>query len=97
VLVHRVEAKQRPLGEPVKAIGPVVLEFVVETDGTVGSVRVVRSTHPIVDAAWVDAVKKWRYRPGSLNGKAIRWPTTVVVNAHPENWPRKNGGNGAAG
>jgi len=97
LLLHRVEAAQRPLAEPVKATGVLILEFVVEADGTVGPVRVAQSTHPVVDAAWVRAVRKWRYRAGTLKGKPIRWPATVTITAHPETWPRKKAANGPAG
>ncbi len=68
--------------------GALILEYMVEIDGHVGPIRVIQSTHPVVDAAWLQAVKQWRYRPASLNGKPIRYTMTTVINTHAENWPR---------
>jgi TonB family protein len=69
--------------------GALVVEYVVEIDGHVGPIRVIRSAHPVVDAAWVEAIKKWRYRPATLNGKPIRFAMTSVINTHAErSWPR---------
>ncbi len=97
VLVRKVEATPQPLRDPLILKGPLILEFVVEANSRVGPVRVTSSTHPVVDRAWVEAVKQWRYRPATVNGKPIRFIVTTVINGHPENWPRKRGANGEAG
>lgn len=61
-----------------KVQGIVEVEAVVMTDGTVGQVQVVRS----LDDRWglddkaIEAVKRWRFRPGSRQGK----PVAVLVN-----------------
>lgn len=62
-----------------KVSGAVILEAVIATDGTVKSIRVLRS-NPIFDAAATDAVSQWVYTPTLLNGVPVEVIMTVVVN-----------------
>ena len=62
-----------------KIQGVIEVEAVVQTDGTVGMVRVVRSLdkeHGLDDQA-VRAVKQWRFRPGKRGGVAV--PVLVSI------------------
>lgn len=60
--------------------GVVVLHFVIERDGSVGDVEVVKSVHPDLDAAAVNAVKQLRmFYPGKAGGKFIRVRYTLPV------------------
>jgi periplasmic protein TonB len=58
--------------------GDVVLECVIDADGTVTDIRVVRG-HPLLDAAAVAAVQQWLYEPTQLNGRAVAVLMTVTV------------------
>lgn len=60
-----------------KVQGSVWLECVVLPDGNVGSVRVTRSLdqHFGLDAAAIAAARRWRFKPGTMNGT----PVPVVV------------------
>jgi periplasmic protein TonB len=58
--------------------GIVVLEAVIAEDGTVREVRVLRS-QPLLDAAAVEAVRKWRFTPTLLNGQPVPVVMTVTV------------------
>ena len=49
--------------------GTVALEAVVETNGTVGDVRVMRSVHPDLDEAAIGSVRQWRFKPGKKSGR----------------------------
>ena len=59
--------------------GVVILEAVLNAQGGVESVRVLRSI-PLLDQAAVDAVQQWRYTPTLLNGQAVPVVMTVTVN-----------------
>lgn len=52
-----------------------VVECKVELwdDGTVRSVKVVRSLHPSLDAAAVDALKKFLFKPAQVDGKPVQY------------------------
>ena len=59
--------------------GVVILEAVLDVQGRVDSVRVLRSI-PLLDQAALDAVQQWRYTPALVNGAAVPVVMTVTVN-----------------
>jgi protein TonB len=59
--------------------GVVILEAVLDAQGRVESVRVLRSI-PQLDRAAVDAVQQWHFTPALLNGQAVPVVMTVTVN-----------------
>src|SRR6185437_879354 len=78
-LVKRVEPVYPDLALMAKVGGMVILEAVVNTDGTVESVKVLRSVK-FLDNAAVEAVKQWRYSPLILNGVPTPFILTVTLN-----------------
>ena len=59
--------------------GVVILEAIITASGDVADVRVLKSVNPILDRAATDAVRRWRYRAATLNGRAARVYLTVTV------------------
>ena len=60
--------------------GRVELEVLVQEDGSVGSVRVVRGVDPEVDDVVVEAAKRQLgFTPATLRGRPIPARATVVV------------------
>jgi periplasmic protein TonB len=57
----------------------VILEITIGPDGRVSDAKVLRSI-PLLDAAALDAVRKWRYEPTLLNGAPVPVIMTVTVN-----------------
>ena len=53
--------------------GSVMLEVVVKDDGSVGDVKVTKSldTKHGLDEQAVKAIKQWRFKPGTKDGKAV--------------------------
>jgi protein TonB len=76
-LVKRVEPIYPEIASTAKLTGMVILEATVGTDGCVESVKVLRSRHPFLDKASIDALKQWQYSPLVLNG--IRTPFVLTV------------------
>jgi len=68
-----------PLAQRAHVEGVVILEAVIDAQGRVASVRVLRSI-ALLDEAAVDAVKQWRFTPALLNGEAVPVVMTVTVN-----------------
>jgi periplasmic protein TonB len=58
--------------------GVVIVETTIDDTGQVVGARVLRSV-PSLDAAALDAVRQWRYRPALLNGVPIPVIMTVTV------------------
>ncbi|MEA3245374.1 MAG: M56 family metallopeptidase [Gemmatimonadota bacterium] len=54
--------------------GEVLVQFVVEPDGTMmpGSVKILKSTHPLFTAAVNKALMEARYTPAEVDGKKVR-------------------------
>jgi protein TonB len=62
-------------------LGTVILMIVVDADGSVGQIEVLRSPDQRwgFDLSAIDAVKQWRYEPALMNGKAVAAYITVMV------------------
>jgi protein TonB len=74
-LVSRVD----PVYPDTEAAGAVVLHAIIAPDGTVQQLSVISGPPPL-QAAAVDAVRQWTYRPYLLNGNPVAVDTTIVVN-----------------
>ena len=79
-LLKRVEPVYPEMASAAQLTGLVILEATVGADGCVESVRVLRSRHPFLDKASVDALKQWQYRPLVLNEIATPFVLTVTFN-----------------
>ncbi len=62
-----------------KVEGMVILEAVINERGVVERLKVLRSA-PLLDAAAIEAVRKWRYTPTLLNGTPVSVLMTITVN-----------------
>jgi len=60
-----------------KVFGSVLVEFVVNVDGSVGDVKVVESVSDLLDKAAVEALRKWRYEPATKGGVRVRMSQQV--------------------
>lgn len=52
--------------------GVVTLVFVVGTDGTVEDPRVESASRPEFEKPALEAIRKWRFKPGMKEGEAVR-------------------------
>jgi protein TonB len=59
--------------------GIVIIEATIGADGKVAQATVLRSV-PLLDAAALEAVRQWEYRPTLVNGVAAPLICTVTVN-----------------
>lgn len=79
-IVTRVEpGYPEELRQQTKA-GIVVIQAIVNTDGSVGTAAVVRHSDPGFDEAALTAVRQWRYEPATLHGKPVRVYLPIFVN-----------------
>ena len=79
-LVNRVEPTYPALAVAAQVTGIVILEAVVDTEGCVESVKVLRPVNLVLDHASVEALKQWRYSPLILNGVPTSFVLTVTFN-----------------
>jgi TonB family protein len=59
--------------------GPVVLDALVNEDGTVQRLKVVNGNSDLAAAA-IEAVRRWRFKPYAVKGKAVQFATRITVN-----------------
>ena len=72
VIVKQVKPQYTADAMKAKIQGTVRVECVVETNGKVGDVKVIKSLDPGLDQEAVKAVKRWTFKPGKKDGKAVR-------------------------
>ena len=77
-LIHRVDPEYPMLAQVSQIEGVVILEAIVDQEGRIESLKVLRSA-PVFDRAALAAVRQWRYSPVILNGRPERVILTVVV------------------
>jgi TonB family protein len=68
-----------PIAQSARIQGAVILEALIDDQGNLVNARVVRSI-PLLDAAALDAVSKWKYTPADLDGRLVAVVMTVTVN-----------------
>jgi periplasmic protein TonB len=64
-VIKRVEPIYPPLARTARIQGQVVLDAVILQDGSVGEIRVLKSANSILEKSAADALKQWRFTPGS--------------------------------
>ena len=72
VLVKEVKPQYTAKAKRAGIEGTVLLDCIVETDGSVGDVTVTRSLDEELDQQAVVAARQWTFQPGKKNGKAVR-------------------------
>jgi protein TonB len=80
--VSELEKKPEPISQVAPAYpaelrkakieGSVTLVFVLNEDGHVEEPRIENSSRPEFEKPALDAIRKWRFRPGMKDGKAVR-------------------------
>lgn len=79
-LLFKVEPEYSEEARKAKFQGTVVLYVVVDEKGNPRDLRVVRPLGLGLDEKAIEAVQKWRFRPGQLGGKPVSVAATIEVN-----------------
>lgn len=78
-LVHRVMPVYPPLAKSARVQGAVEFTAVINKEGQIENLRLMRG-HPLLVEAAREAVLQWRYRPTLLNGQPVEVVTDIIVN-----------------
>ena len=78
VLLHKVQPAYPAEARRLHMTGSVVMDATVNVEGQVDDLKLV-SGDPLLSAAALDAVRKWRYSPYLLNGKPIPRQTRITI------------------
>ena len=79
VLISKKDPEYPKLARQTGAKGVVKLNATIGKDGRVKAVKVL-SGHPMLQAAAIEAVKQWVYKPTLLNGQPVETDTEIQLN-----------------
>jgi TonB family protein len=79
-IVYKVEPEYSEEARKAKFQGTVVLAIVVDEKGNPRDIRVIRPLGLGLDQKAIEAVEKWRFRPGQKDGRAVPVQATIEVN-----------------
>jgi len=80
VPIYKIEPEYSEEARKAKFQGTVLLAIVVDTDGLAKNIRVIRPLGMGLDEKAIEAVQKWRFRPGYKDGKPVPVMANVEVN-----------------
>ena len=79
-MLYKVDPEYSEEARKAKYAGTVVLQLIVDATGKAQNIRVVRSLGLGLDENAIEAVNKWKFRPGSRNGHPVAVIATIEVN-----------------
>ena len=60
-------------------VGEVTIEFVVDTQGNVQSPTIISSNNPSFEQPAIDAISKWKFKPGIKNGAPVNTKIRIPI------------------
>jgi TonB family protein len=82
VLVQKVDPKYPPDLVKQHVEGELILYAIIRKDGSVDSVQVVKSLEPQLDRNAMEALAKWKFRPGTRDGAPVDLEAVARIPFH---------------
>jgi TonB family protein len=82
MVLFQVEPEFSEEARKAKLQGVVMLYGEVDTNGRLRNIRVTRGLGLGLEEKAIEAVKQWRFRPGTRDGKPVVAAATIEVNFH---------------
>ncbi len=79
-LLYKVEPEYSEEARKAKFQGTVVLTAIVDIDGKAKNIKVIRPLGLGLDEKAIEAIVKWRFRPGMKDGKPVATYASIEVN-----------------
>ncbi len=67
------EARRKGIG------GRVTAEFIIDENGDVSQVTIIRSSDNIFENPTIDAIRKWKFTPGEKDGRKVKTRTRITI------------------
>jgi len=80
VPIHRAEPEYTEEARNAKIEGSVLIKCVIDENGIPTDPKVERSLEKGLDEKAVEAVKKWRFKPGLKDGKPVPANVSIQIN-----------------
>jgi protein TonB len=78
--VTRVEPVYTDIARKAHISGIVIIETIIDRNGNVTDARILKGLPLGLDQSALDAVKRWKFKPGTLNGQPVPVIFTLTVN-----------------
>jgi TonB family protein len=78
-VIRRVEPQYTDEARQARVVGTVILQAVIQTNGTADIVKVVKPLPLGLTQSALEAIQQWRFRPAVQNGKEIPVATNIEV------------------
>jgi periplasmic protein TonB len=79
-ILSRIEPRYTEAARMSHTEGVVVLQAIIDEQGFVTGLKVLRSLPMGLDQAALDAVRQWRFKPATLEGRAVKVYFNLTVN-----------------
>jgi TonB family protein len=80
VVISRVEPLYPEVARKARIAGIVILETIIDTNGNVREARVLKPLPFGLDQAALDAVRQWKFRPGTRHGEPVDVLFNLTIN-----------------
>ncbi len=80
VLIDSPQPRYTEMARRAGVQGTVIVEAIIDETGRVTDVRILKPLPMGLDRAAVEAVQSWRFRPATLNGRAVKVYYTLTAN-----------------
>src|SRR5207237_7936330 len=80
VVLNRVEPQYTEVARKAREAGVVIVEAIIDKNGNVDKVKVLKGLPMGLSEAAEDAVKRWKFKPGTLNGEPVDVIFNLTVN-----------------
>lgn len=80
IAIRRVDPIYTEAARKARIQGIVIIEAVIDREGNVTDARVLKPLPLGLDLAALNAVKQWKFKPGTLNGQAVPVYYNLTVN-----------------
>jgi TonB family protein len=79
-IIHSVAPVYTELARRARVSGTVIVEAIIDEQGDVVNVRVLKGQPMGLDQAAVDAIRTWKFKPATLEGKPVKVYYVLTVN-----------------
>jgi protein TonB len=79
-VINRVQPAYTEIARRARIQGVVIVETIINTEGKVTDVRVLKSLPMGLTEAAIDAVKQWKFKPATLDNRPVSVYFTLTVN-----------------
>lgn len=81
-VTHSVDPKFSKFGRKNRIEGSCLLSMLVDPQGRIHDLHVVKSLEPSMDANAMDAVRQYKFDPATRDGQPINFPLTIEIDFH---------------